>query len=243
MNHISIILVNPSHPGNIGGVARAMKNMDLEELRLVKPRRNINQEAYARASGANSVLDNAILYEDFANALADCELVIGTSARCKVPGVVPITPREAAQIVSKSTHVSRIGIVFGREHAGLTNEELALCQYHVQIPCNPKFSSLNLAAAVQIICYELRVTNAVAEEISPITPQEDETSLATQADIHNLFEHLEKTLTHIDFYDPNNPRRLMQKLRALLNRTQLQSSEVHILRGILKAVDKKTYHG
>ena len=235
MKDIPIILVNPSHPGNMGAAARAIKNMGLHELRLVKPQRALTEESFARASGADDILHNAVFYENFANAMADCQLVIGTSARCKVPGVLPLTPREAAALAAHSPDTEKVAFVFGREHAGLSNDELALCQYHVQIPCNPDFSSLNIAAAVQISCYELRLA------LSEKSPGETKKSppLASQTEIENLFTHLESTLADLDFYDPNNPRRLMQKLRALFNRTQLQASEVNILRGILSAVDGK----
>ncbi len=235
-HHLIIILTNPSHPGNIGAVARAMKNMELHQLRLVKPKRALNKEAYARASGANDVLDNAQYYETLTEALADCHLVIGTSARTKVPSTSLLTPKDAAALALTNVRQQHLtAFVFGREHAGLTNDELALCHHYVQIPCNPDFSSLNLGAAVQVLAYELH--SAFMNIPSALFSSEE--SLASQHEVEKFFEHFGKTLTDLDFYDPKNPRRLMPKLRALFNRTQLLKSEVNILRGILTAINKK----
>jgi tRNA (cytidine32/uridine32-2'-O)-methyltransferase len=236
MNNVFITLVNPSHPGNIGGVARAMKNMSFQQLRLVKPKREVNEEAFARAAGADDVLEQAEYFPDLAAAIDDCQLVIGTSARVEVPDVIDMPIREAAALIAQAAQNQRVAVLLGREHAGLTNEELAFCHYHVYIPCNTDFCSLNLASAAQVICYELFLALT-----QPVFNSEKDFSkaLATQGEIFDLFEHLAKTLAELDFYDPTNPRRLLQKLRALLNRTHLLKSEVAILRGILAAVDKK----
>ncbi len=232
--NITIVLVNPSHPGNIGAVARAMKTMNVTQLRLVKPRRAIDEEAFARSAGAENILHEAKYFEELIAAIADCHLVIGTSARPAVPDVIGIPFHEAAALASAAATSQRVALVFGREHAGLTNEELALCQYHAYIPANSNFNSLNLGAAVQVMCYELYKHFNTQEDSKPVSPQ-----LSSQQEIAQLFEHFAKTLHAIEFYDPQNPRRLLPKLRALFNRTHLLKSEVAILRGILTAVDKK----
>lgn len=235
MNNVFITLVNPSHPGNIGAVARAMKNMSLHALRLVKPKRILTAETFARAAGADDVLDAAERFEDLSQAIADCQLVIGTSARVAVPDVFNIPMRAAASIVhAASLAGQKVAILFGREHAGLTNEELAVCHYHAYIPSNPAFSSLNLAAATQIMCYELFL---LAEQSTSFAEPMAIVEYASQEEIAHFFAHACQTLAALHFYDPTNPRRLFQKLRALFNRTRLLKSEVAILRGILTAID------
>lgn len=234
MKNVLITLVNPSHPGNIGAAARAMKNMSLQPLRLVKPQRPVNAEAFARAAGADDILQQAEYFETLPAAIADCQLVFGTSARVDVPDVMDMPMRSAASLIHEASQAGqKIAILFGREHAGLTNEELALCHYHVYIPCNPTFSSLNLAAAVQIMCYELFL---LAEQES-VQEKKYTDQYASQGEIEHLFVHARETLKDLHFYDPNNPRRLFAKLRALFNRTHLLKSEVAILRGILTAID------
>jgi TrmH family RNA methyltransferase len=234
--NIKIILVNPSHPGNIGACARAMKTMGLSQMRLVKPRREVDADAFARSAGADKILHQAQYFEDLKTAIADCQLVIGTSARQDVPDVIDLSFREAASIAVDTVPERKVALVFGREHAGLNNEELALCQYHAYIPANPEFSSLNLGAAVQVMCYEVFLASQNTHKPAEMKLQD---VYATQHEIELLFAHFEKTLAEIHFYDPNNPRRLIPKLRAMLNRTQLLKSEVAILRGILTAVDAK----
>lgn len=240
--NICIVLVNPSHPGNIGACARAMKTMNLNKLRLVKPQREVDAEAFARSVGADEILHQAKYFEDLKFAIADCQLVIGTSARQDVPDVIDLSFREAARVVVEaSLSQQKVALVFGREHAGLTNDELALCQYHAYIPANPAFSSLNLGAAVQVMCYEVfMLINPLilAERVEEAKPA-FENVLATQHEIELLFQHFEKTLAAIDFYNPENPRRLMPKLRAMFNRTHLLKSEVAILRGILTSMDNR----
>jgi len=235
LNNIALILVNPSHPGNIGAVARAMKNMQLNELRLVKPKRIFNEETFARSAGAEDILNKALFFDTFEEAIADCHYVYGTSARPQVPDIRNLPLRSVASDIVKKASSEKVALVFGREHAGLTNEELALCQQHIFIPANPNFSSLNLGTAVQVVCYEVYVA---AEVFSHPTPKR-RAPPATQEEITHLQEHLKKTLAALDFYDPENPRRLMEKLRAMINRTELLTYEVAILRGILTAVDQK----
>ena len=234
VNHpIRIILVNPSHPGNMGAAARAMKNMGFHELALVKPRRPLTTEAYARATGADDVLDQALHFDTLTEALADCHLCFGSSARAPLDPHCQQTPRSAATLISQLDPGIKIALVFGREHAGLNNDELRLCQYHIQIPCNPAFSSLNLGAAVQLICYEVHVA---------LTDKPAETravDYASQGALTQYYQHLEETLSQLNFLKQDNPRQLIPKLQRIYQRAQLTTPEVHLLRGILTATQKK----
>jgi len=241
--NIRIVLVNTTHPGNIGGVARAMKNMALGELHLVAPKKFPHVNADSRAAGATDLLEGAVIHETLEEAIADCQIVVGTSARGRhIPWPV-VDPRELAAIVQPIAADKKIAIVFGREDRGLTNEELHLCQYHVHIPSNPDFSSLNLAAAVQVITYELRMASIYAQENEQHKPQwgtDWDIELADSADLERLFKHLEETLVDIDFLDPENPRQLMPRLRRLYLRAMPDKVEVNVLRGILTATQKNS---
>lgn len=239
--NVRIVLVNTTHPGNIGGVARAMKNMKFEELHLVAPKKFPHSNADARASGATDLLERAVIHETLEDAIADCQLVVGTSARGRhIPWPV-VDPRELASIVSPIMTDKKVAIVFGREDRGLTNEELHLCHHHVHIPSNEAFSSLNLAAAVQVITYELRMASLYAEQNEAHKPQwgtEWDMDLAESADLERLFEHMEQTLIDIEFLDPERPRQLMPRLRRLYLRSLMDKVEVNVLRGILTATQK-----
>lgn len=241
---VRIVLVHTSHPGNIGGVARAMKNMAFENLVLVSPKEFPSDKADARASGATDILANARVVETLEQAVEGCHLVVGASARGRhIPWPV-VDPRElAAQVVPELSRLE-VALVFGREDRGLTNEELQRCHRHVHIPANPEFSSLNLAAAVQVLCYELRMTMLAADKGDAATEAphwgtEWDIDLATSDELELLFEHLEKTLVDIDFLDPDNPRQLMPRLRRLYLRSHPDKVEVNVLRGILTATQKK----
>ncbi len=241
-NNIRIVLVNTTHPGNIGAVARAMKNMKLTELHLVAPKFFPHEDAVARSSGATDLLDNAVVHETLADALADCQLVVGTSARGRHIPWPLVNPRELAGIVQTAPDSTRVAIVFGREDRGLTNDELQLCHQHVHIPANPDFCSLNVAAAVQVICYELRMASLYAEQAQADQPQWGtpwDIELADHGELERMFAHLEETLVEIAFLDPDNPRQLMPRLRRLLLRAVPDKVEVNVLRGILKAVQKR----
>jgi len=234
---IRVVLVATTHSGNIGSAARAMKTMGLSSLYLVAPKCEIDEQAYAMASGADDVLRQAVVTTNLPDALQDCHLVFATSVRPRDIDLQGVTPSQCAQktregLISKH----RIAIIFGREHAGLTNEELLQSHYHVTIPTNPSFSSLNLAQSVQVIAYEIR-----KELLDP--PQilkEPASDLATADQVAGFYQHLEETLVAIGFLDTLSPKRLMQRLRRLFNRTQLEPREVNILRGILKSIQKKT---
>lgn len=235
LSHIHIIMVGTTHPGNIGGVARAMKNMGLSRLSLVAPEAPFpHAKARARASGAVDVLDNTQVYATLEEAIADCSLVIGSSARMRTLPWPVVDPRECAERAVNIEQGGEVAIVLGRENSGLSNEELELCHLLVTIPTNPDFSSLNIAAAAQVFCYEIRL--AASQEKIP-QPAAD-SPLATAAEREGMFEHFEKALTDIQFLNPDNPGMLMRRLRRLFTRTDLERLEVNILRGIMNAAQK-----
>lgn len=246
LDNVRVVLVNTSHPGNIGGAARAMKNMGLTRLVLVEPRRFPDQNAGARAAGADDVLAGAVVVDTLEEAIADCVLVLGTSARDRrIPWPV-VDPREAAhKILDQLAELpdAQVALVFGREDAGLTSDELQRCQFHVHIPSNPDFSSLNLAAAVQVVAYELRML-VLQRQSLPTSVQKVETSstaneMPTTADeMEQYFAHLERVLVEIGFLDPHQPRHLMPRLRRLYGRIRVNRMEMNILRGILTETQK-----
>ena len=273
LKSVRVVLVNTSHPGNIGGVARAMKNMDFSSLYLVDPKEFPSEKASARSSGAVDVLDQATVVSSLDEALVGCNYVVGASARGRhIPWPV-LDPRElveqilqssmretaesqglsSTELAEDSVQAFDVALVFGREDRGLTNEELHRCHRHVHIPSNPDFSSLNLAAAVQVVCYELRMgllaqsklaaqskQKQKAGEISekPHWGTEWDIDLASAEELQMLFEHMENTLVDIDFLDPDNPRQLMTRLRRLYLRSLPDKVEVNVLRGILTATQK-----
>jgi tRNA (cytidine32/uridine32-2'-O)-methyltransferase len=235
LNNIRIVLVNTSHPGNIGAAARAMKTMGLTTLYLVSPQSFPHPKALEMATGAADILENAIVVTELEEAIRDCGLVVGTSARSRTIPWPMLTPRQFAEKALSEAQMSEIAVVFGREQSGLTNEELHRCHFHIQIPSNPDYSSLNIAAAVQVIAYELRLAS-----LSPEANTEWDYQYATMAEIESFYEHLERVLVKIDFLNPQVPRQLMTRLRRLFSRTRLDIMEVNILRGILGAIEKKT---
>lgn len=235
LTHIRIVLIKTSHPGNIGAVARAMKTMCLHELYLVDPRFFPHADATTRASGADDVLASARLCATLDEALQGCTLVFGASARLRTIAWPQLSPRECASLAVARAPAS-VALVIGHERIGLTNDELERCNYLVNIPSNPAFSSLNMAAAVQVLAYEL----LLADLTSASTPAPQETpEMATADELELLFVHLQQTLTEIEFLDPANPRQLMRRLRRLCNRVQLEKMEVNMLRGILVAAQGK----
>lgn len=238
LDRVRIVLVAPSHPGNIGAAARAMKTMGLSNLYLVSPESYPHAEATARASGADDVLARAVVCHDLDKALEGVTLVLGTSARARYLELPTILPRKAA------THVAReaggeAAILFGRERSGLTNDELERCHYRVHIPANPAYSSLNLASAVQLLCYELALqTNINQDAEDPLLMTGTET-YADQIEVERLFVHLEEALFEIEFLDRAHPGQLMRRLKRLFNRTRLLHTEINLLRGILTAAQRQ----
>ncbi|HWP94513.1 MAG TPA: RNA methyltransferase [Gammaproteobacteria bacterium] len=233
---VCIVLVGTTHPGNIGACARAMKNMGLGDLRLVAPARFPDPEASARAAGAEDVLARASVHATLEEAVADCTLVIGTSARRRALTWPELEPRACAERIRALPETNRAAIVFGRERTGLTNEELDRCAFLTVIPANPEYNSLNLAAAVQIIAYELFVAGRHAA--APRERDLDGEGLATAEEMEGFYAHLERVLAASGFLDPANPRHLLRRLRRLFGRAQPDRNELNILRGMLAAIEQ-----
>mgnify|MGYP001560531347 CR=1 FL=1 len=242
LNRIRIVLVQPTHGGNIGGCARAMKNMGLTRLVLVAPEEFPGAEANARAAGAGEVLTQARVCATLDEAIADCHLVVGASARARRIAWPILEPDMAARkLVAVAGADREVAVLFGRERTGLTNDELDRCQILVSIPANPEFSSLNLACAVQVIAYEIRRASAVDGIARPASAAEMlGEPLATSAEVQQLYRHLEQVMTQTGFLDPRNPRLLMRRIMRLYNRVEMTSNEVNILRGILTSFTQKT---
>ena len=233
LENVKIVLVDTTHPGNIGAAARAMKTMGLERLALVSPKRFPSAECTARAAGADDILARARVFSSLEDAVADCGLVFGTSARTRSIAWPEVTPETAAAQI-----INQIGagaaILFGRESSGLSNEELDTCHAMIRIPTNEDFSSLNIASAVQIICYEISKQYLALEET--VTADNTPEAPATAEQMEHLYEHLRQTLIDIDYLDPEKPRRLMRRIKRLFNRARPDSNEYNILRGILTAI-------
>lgn len=242
LKNIRIVLVETSHPGNIGATARAMMNMGLEHLYLVQPKKFPSADATARASGATGILTNAVVCGDLDQAIADCAFVYGASARLRSLPWPVVEPRECAAQALDEAASGPVALVFGREHSGLSNEELERCQALVNIPTNPNFSSLNVAAAVQVLAYELRLAARDVDGGGAVEAARDDEP-ASAEDMAGLYAHLESSLVDIDFLDPDNPRQLMRRLKRLFNRARLERTEVNILRGILTAAGKAARRG
>lgn len=243
LNNIRIVLVNTSHPGNIGASARAMKNMGLSKLYLVAPKDYPSGVAVGRASSALDILDNAVLCEDLKEAIDDCSLVIGASVRSRrIPWPV-VDPGICAQKLIEEGQHKNVALVFGREDRGLSNEELQLCHFHVQIAANPEYNSLNLAAAVMVLSYEIYQYKHQLELGIQESEENWDNELATVAEVETYLQYLEEFLIKINFHDPENPRHLMPRLRRLYSRIRPDKMEINILYGIVsetrKILDKK----
>jgi len=235
LNSVKIVLVGTTHPGNIGAAARAMKNMGIKSLSLVQPKEFPSDVAIYRSKAAKDILEHAQVFNNLEEAIFDCELVIGTSARGrKVPWPI-LNPKEAAEEVSRSSSHHNIAIIFGREDRGLTNEELGLCNLHVNIPTDPDYSSLNLAQAVQILVYEIR--QAILGE------QEDkdywDVELANNDQTELLINHMDELMQQVEFYDVDNPRKLLLRVRRFFKRSRIDVMETNIFRGLFATIQKK----
>ncbi|WP_410687050.1 tRNA (cytosine(32)/uridine(32)-2'-O)-methyltransferase TrmJ [Avibacterium paragallinarum] len=236
LENIRIVLVETSHSGNIGSAARAMKTMGLSQLYLVAPKQGVDKQAIALAAGADDVVKNAVIVPTFDQAVADCEFVIGTSARLRHLQSTLLEPRACAEKAVAFAKQHKVAIVFGRERIGLTNEELLKCRYHLTIPANPDYSSLNLAMAVQLICYELRM--AWLEENKQdvdLSLSSIESTYPTAQELEYFFAHTERLYQQLGFIQNQG---VMQKLRRLYLRAEVEKNELNILRGMLSAVEK-----
>ena len=232
--NLQFVLVETSHPGNIGAAARAMKNMGISQLALVNPCEYQTYDCYARASGADELVDNAVVYQDLASAVADSNLVVGTSARIRSLSWPQLNPRSAAAEVLGLAEEASASIVFGRERSGLTNDELALCASLLVIPTDGIFSSLNVAAAVQVVAYEIMC----ASESPPQEAEDSAEAPADQAELHRFYDHFFGVMQEVDYLDPDNPRLLESRIRRLFNRSRPNRSELQLLRGFFSAVQK-----
>lgn len=229
-----VVLVRTSHPGNVGSTARAMKNMGIGSLVLVAPKRFPDAEANALASGADDVLASARVVGTLGEAIGDCVAAYALSARMREWGPQDIAVRDAAAAALQDAQAGQVAFVFGNEASGLTNEELLACQRHVRIPTEPGWSSVNLAQAVQIVVYELRMA-ATAGALA----QGRTEPLATVADLEGLYGHLDEASIASGFLDPANPGRLRDRWRRLFARARPEREEINILRGLLKALLKR----
>ena len=256
LSHVRIVMVNTTLPANIGSALRAMKTMGLIKLVLVAPKTYPHPDIDALAAGATDLIDQIEIVATLEDAIKDCHLVFGTSARSRTIPWPLLDARPAAQKSMQAVmhHQQEIAVVFGREDRGLTNEELALANYHVTIPVNTDYGVLNVAQAIQVICYEMRVATLELIEkttdtaaVMPVTDSEDmhwDEPLVTHEQMEQFYPHFEKMLAEIEFLDPKNPRLLPLRLRRLFGRIQLDKMEYHLLRGIftrVQALNKGTW--
>jgi len=237
LDNIRIVLVNTSHPGNIGGVARSMKNMGLRRLYLVAPKQFPDEQAQWRAASAVDVLEQACVVPTLEEAIGDCQFVVGTSAReRRIPWPL-LDPRQCASRIAEASGTEQVAVLFGREDRGLTNDELRVCNLHLNIPTSQAYSSLNLAMAVQIVAYELRMLYQ-ADDLPQAEDDQWDTPFATRDNMERFYTHLEDTLVDLEFLDPQAPRQLMSRMRRLYGRVRLDEMELNILRGILTETGK-----
>ncbi len=241
LDNIRIVMIHTSHPGNIGAAARAMKVMGLSDLCLVNPKSFPDDQANAMSANATDILDKATVVTTLAEAIADCRLVVGSSARHERTLSWDIQDsRECGETIAQHATNAKVALLFGRESSGLTNDELAVCQHLVHIPTNPDYSSLNVASAVQLLAYECRIAS-LKDNSTPNDKiekdQEDE--WVTSEEIDGFFQHLKQVMEEVDFLDPENPRHLMTRLRRLYSRSSMTRSELNIQRGFLSAIQKK----
>ncbi len=236
LDNVRIVLSHTSHPGNIGAAARAMKTMGLRQLYLVNPKSFPDNEANVRASNARDILETARVCSNLTEALGDTFLVAALTARRRnLPHPTYTARRAAAELIQHANHYP-VALLFGRESTGLTAAEISCCQLTVQIPANPDYSSLNLAAAVQIMAYELRMMLEGSDDtMQCFFPHLSEA--ASLQEIEGLHRHLEQIMISSGFLDPKQPKRLIRRMRRLFARTRLEKEEVNILRGLLAAVD------
>ena len=248
LSHVRIVMVNTTLPANIGSALRAMKTMGLSKLVLVAPKTYPHSDIDALAAGATDLIEQIEIVETLADAIKDCHLVFGTSARSRTIPWPLLDARPAAEksISAVVNDQQDVAVVFGREDRGLTNEELAMANYHVTIPVNTDYGVLNVAQAIQVICYEMRMATLAAVESGkdetatmPVTDTESmqwDEPLVTHEQMEQFYPHIEKMLAEIEFLDPKNPRLLPLRLRRLFGRIQLDRMEYHLLRGIFSRV-------
>ncbi|AXF74985.1 tRNA (cytosine(32)/uridine(32)-2'-O)-methyltransferase TrmJ [Erwinia tracheiphila] len=236
LQNIRIVLVETSHTGNMGSVARAMKTMGLSNLYLVNPLVKPDSQAIALAAGASDVIGEAHIVDTLDQALEGCSLVVGTSARSRSLPWPMLDPRECGVKSVQEGQQAPVALVFGRERAGLTNEELQKCHYHLAIAANPEYSSLNLAMAVQIIVYEVRM--AFLESQKTVQPEYEDSPYPLVDDLERFYQHLEQVMIHSGFIREGSPGQVMSKIRRLYTRARPERDELNILRGMLSSLEK-----
>ena len=236
LNSVKVVLVGTTHPGNIGATARAMKNMGILDLALVEPKEFPSDVATFRSKAAKDILEKASVHTSLEEAISECELVVGTSARGRTVPWPVLNPREAAEEMHKSSLNGKVAIVFGREDRGLTNEELGLCNFHVHIPSDPEYSSLNLSQAVQILAYEIRLSYLQDRHVNR---EYWDVELANNEQTERLINHMDELMQEVDFYDVENPRKLLVRVRRFFKRSKIDVMEANIFRGLFATIQKK----
>lgn len=236
LENVKIVLVGTSHSGNIGSAARAMKVMGLTDLTLVSPACSVDEQTLSLASGAADVAENARIVNTLEEAIEDCVLVVGSSARSRTLEWPMLEPRECGEKFIQEAQNGKVALVFGRERTGLTNEELQKCHFHVSIPANPEYSSLNLAMAVQTLGYEIRMAwlNQQAQQYS----EQPEAEYPRNKELELFYQHLENVILKTQFISKDKPNLVMNKLRRMFSRTRPELQELNMLRGILTSVEK-----
>jgi len=239
LKNIRIVLVNTSHPGNIGAAARAMKNMGLARLYLVEPKDYPSIEAISRSVGAVDLLDKAVVVDDLNEAISGCVWVAGTSARLRTIEWPILEPRECVEKSLETIEQGDIAIVFGRENSGLSNDEMAKCNALLHIPTDPDYSSLNLAAAVQVVCYEYRLALMKNKVVKKKGNKHRYDALAHSDQMAGMYDHLQEALNYLGFFGSNNPDVVMHRLKGLFNRANVTQRELSIVRGICSAIQDR----
>ncbi|EMS7709487.1 tRNA (cytosine(32)/uridine(32)-2'-O)-methyltransferase TrmJ [Vibrio cholerae] len=236
LERVKVVLVGTTHSGNIGSAARAMKVMGLSQMVLVDPQCQVDAQAIALAAGASEIALNAQIYPTLEAAVADCGLVVGTSARSRTLEWPMLEPRECGEKLISEANQHSVAMVFGRECTGLTNDELQLCHYHVCVPANPEYSSLNLAMAVQLLSYEVRMAYLALQQSSQSSTLQEE--YPRHQELERFYAHLEQVIMQTEFISAQQPGQVMNKLRRMFTRARPEAQEINILRGILTSVQK-----
>ncbi|RNE82933.1 tRNA (cytosine(32)/uridine(32)-2'-O)-methyltransferase TrmJ [Vibrio cholerae] len=236
LERVKVVLVGTTHSGNIGSAARAMKVMGLSQMVLVDPQCQVDAQAIALAAGASEIALNAQIYPTLEAAVADCGLVVGTSARSRTLEWPMLEPRECGEKLISEANQHSVAMVFGRERTGLTNEELQLCHYHVCVPANPEYSSLNLAMAVQLLSYEVRMAYLALQQSSQSSTLQEE--YPRHQELERFYAHLEQVIMQTEFISAQQPGQVMNKLRRMFTRARPEAQEINILRGILTSIQK-----
>ncbi|EKF9200341.1 tRNA (cytosine(32)/uridine(32)-2'-O)-methyltransferase TrmJ [Vibrio cholerae] len=236
LERVKVVLVGTTHSGNIGSAARAMKVMGLSQMALVDSQCQVDAQAIALAAGASEIALNAQIYPTLEAAVADCGLVVGTSARSRTLEWPMLEPRECGEKLISEANQHSVAMVFGRERTGLTNDELQLCHYHVCVPANPEYSSLNLAMAVQLLSYEVRMAYLALQQSSQSSTLQEE--YPRHQELERFYAHLEQVIMQTEFISAQQPGQVMNKLRRMFTRARPEAQEINILRGILTSVQK-----